>query len=916
MRHSRLLTFALFLGLAVAAPADWTLSLSQALSRPDVVRGLPGLDKERSAVMAVRQRAQARLGADGTAPPNALWRAKLQRDALLAAQGEEPALSALSWTNFGPGNIGGRIRAILIHPTDPNTMWLGSVGGGVWKSVNAGGSWVPMDDFLPALSIGCMELDPNDPNVLYAGTGEGFFETVEGSSNTAALRGAGIFRSTDGGTTWAQIPSTAGIDFQLVNRLAIDPRDSNRIMAATSTGLFRSIDRGQTWQKTFTGWVYDLKLNPNNPDQVVAGLHAGAGVIHSSDNGVTWGNSTGITGAHRCELDWSKSANGTVYAGVSANERIRIFRSTDFGRTWTLRTSGSGVSTYESYNSALWVDPTNANNLVVGGVFVYRSTDGGVTVPRVFNAMHPDFHVIVEAPGYDGSTNRRVYFGHDGGISVATNVYGSTYTDLNNNLGITQFYGVAVNDATGVIVAGAQDNGTLRYTGNVNTWSDRIGGDGIFCGSDPTNPNYFYGGYYYNRIFRSSDGGANFSDISTGITDRDSSTNSNFIAYFTLDPNDPNRMLACGRRLWRSNTVKGTPGWTIIKQPIALGPGDGPGDPPNAHMNSNPPQNISTCTIARGNSNLIWVGHNNGQLWKTTNGTAGTPSWTRVDGGVTPGRWVGRIVIDPNDTNRVYVAFMGWEGDNVWRTTDGGATWQQATGVGARKLPAAPVSALAVDPARPGRLFAGTDVGLFTTWDDGQTWSVESQGPGTVSIDELVWRNPTTLVAATHGRGVWQANVTPGANEASPESFTIARGVNQGGGLAELTTSDDAYLNVGRGLVLNQQESPVTVEFSTTARTSTAQSIEVTLELGANTAGLQQTIQARDTLAGAWVEVDRRNASLSDLVTTVTLPGSASRFVDGATRRVRLRALVRQTGPTTLLNWFVRFDLVRWRIVD
>lgn len=892
---------------ATVAPAQWQIGAARALhqQRP-----------ERSAVTAVRQRHFARLSADGTMPEGALLRAKQQRDALLDSQGAGIALSPGDWSYFGPGNIGGRIRSILIHPTNPSTIWLGSVGGGIWKSTDGGASWRAIDDFLPALGIGCMALDPTNPSRLLAGTGEGFFETVEGSSNTAALRGAGIYSSVDGGETWQVLASTLTPDFYLVTRLHIDPVDPATIVASTSTGLHRSTDGGATWSRPWSGWAYDVKANPNNRLELVAGVHDGPGVLWSGDGGQTWTAATGIGGFHRCELAWAKSANGTVFAGASnSSGRILVYRSTDFGHTWSRMTSGSGISTYEAYNSTLWVDPTNASRLVLGGVYVYRSTDSGVTLTRVFNNMHPDFHTVVSHPGYNGSSNRRVYFGHDGGISTTSDVLGSSYSDLNNGLGITQFYGVAVNDASGVILAGAQDNGTLRYTGNPNAWSDRIGGDGIFCASDPTDPNYFYGGYYYSRIFRSSDGGASFSDISNGITDRDSATNSNFIAYFTLDPNNPNRMLACARRLWRSNSVKGTPGWTIIKPPIANQPGGDEG-PPRAHMNGNPPYNISTCTVAKGNSDVIWVGHNNGQVYKTTNGTAASPSWQQVGQGTLPQRWVGRIVIDPADHDRVYVAFLGWEADNIWRTTDGGATWTQITGAANRRIPSAPVSALALDPNRPGRLFAGTDIGVFTTWDDGATWSVESQGPGTVAIDELVWRNATTLVAATHGRGVWQAVVTPGVTEHFPTTYSVVRGFDLGGGVAGLAASDDLYLSVRRGVVANQLEAPINVVFSATAPSTVAQNIEVTLEAGVSSVGLQQTLEAYDFDAGAWILVDQRVASTADVVVTANLPGAQSRFIEPATREVRLRATVRRVAPTSQSAWVARFDLVRLRVAE
>ncbi|MCC6404685.1 MAG: hypothetical protein IT207_11820 [Fimbriimonadaceae bacterium] len=862
-----------------------------------------------TAVLAMRMRSQARLSADGTLPPNALVRAKQQRDALLASQ-SEPQFDATSWTALGPGNIGGRIRAIVIHPTQLSTMWIASVGGGVWKTTNGGASWAPLDDFMASLCASCMVLDPTNPDVLYVGTGEGFFETLEGSMNTAAIKGAGIFRTTDGGTTWQQLASTATPDFELVNRLAISPTNSNILLAGTSTGLWRSTDAGATWARTYTGWVYDVRFHKTDGNRVVLGLHAGAGAAYSSNGGQTWTDSTGLSGGHRVELDWSDSVDTNIYACRSSGDFNRVYKSTNNGASFTLKTSGSGIDMYEAYNNALWVDPTNDNNVIIGGVYLFRSTNQGATFSDAFSNVHPDHHVIVEVPNFDGTSNRRVYFGHDGGISTAANVYSDTTSDLNNGLQITQFYGAGMNNATGVMVAGAQDNYTLRFSGDPDVWSIEVGGDGGFSTADPTNSNYFYGGSQWIGLRRSSNGGLSWTSISAGISDAGSGGACNFISYYRLDPNNPNTFLVCARRLWRSTNIRGTTGWTSIKAAIP-----GPDEPGagNAHMNPSDPRNISTCEIATGNSNVIWVGHNNGQVFKTTNGTAATPTWTRMDvGSPLPDRWVSRIVIDRSNHNRVYVSFMGWEGDNIWKTEDGGTTWVPVNGVGARKIPMAPVSALALDPLRPGRLFAGTDIGIFTTWDDGATWSVVTQGPGTVPIDELVWRNDTQLLAVTYGRGVMQATVTATNVLSTPLGFTVFRGQTLSGGLAELTASDDQRLVVRKGVVANSNESPVTVDFTAVAPQTIASSIQIELEAGASTTGLSQKIQAFDYDAGAWVDLDERAATTADQITNVTISTNVSRFIRPSDREIKLRALYRQVGPVLMSQWTVGFDLVRW----
>jgi len=711
------------------------------------------------AVFAAHYRAYQRAGGpNAVEPENARWIALQQRAEMLASQKRGAGIFPGSWSWIGPGNIGGRLRAIVIHPTAPNTMWIGSAGGGIWKTTNGGASWFPCDDFLPSLAVATMVIDKTNPNVLYAGTGEGFFETEDGTMNTSAIRGAGIFKTTDGGTTWTQLPSTANADFYQVNRLVMHPGNPMILLAATSTGIWRTTDGGQTWSKRWSGIAMDLRLHPTDGNQAVCGTHD-AGVRYTLDGGLTWNAASGAVG-HRTEVCYAPSSPNIVYATVSNNDTIRIWKSTDGGKSFTQQ-AASTISTYESYNNCLWVDPTNPNTVIYGGVYMYRTTNGGGSRSQAFPDLHPDMHAIVEHPGFNGTSNRTVFFGTDGGVYRTTDSNGNSVTELNNNLGITQPYGGTMNAVTGIALIGNQDNGTTRFAGNPEGWVSMFGGDGGYVAHDPTDSNYFYGEVQWARVFRSTNAGQSANYIyntSQPISDAGGS-NTNFIPYLMLDPNDPNRMLVCCRRLWRSNNVKASsPSWTAIKAAIGLGPED-PGEGKNAHMSPSSPYNLSTVAVAKGNSDIIWAAHNNGQIYKTTNGTATNPTWTRVDDdtGPMPARWVSKIVIDPNNHNRVCVGFMGWSDDNVWMTTDGGTTWTRITGSGNAKLPAAPVTALAIHQTQPGWIYAGTEIGLFTSEDYGATWTTSTQGPGAVPVEELNWVTPSKLLCVTHGRGVYIA---------------------------------------------------------------------------------------------------------------------------------------------------------------
>jgi photosystem II stability/assembly factor-like uncharacterized protein len=705
----------------------------------------------------VTYRWRQRLDENGRVPDNAMSIALAQQARVPSAQ---PMAGVRNWTWSGPGNVGGRIRGLLIHPTQPNTMWVAGVTGGVWKTTNGGGIWQPQNGTLTSLTICCLAMDPNDPDRLYAGTGEGFFDTVEGTSNTAAVRGAGIFRSTDGGASWAQLAATATPAFYYVNRIAIQKGNSSVLVAATNSGIWRSTDAGASWSPRTTTRTLDLRLHPTDDTRLVAGRADGVAQF-SVDGGATWSNATGITGARRIEVAYSRSAPTTVYAAVTATSSvIRIWRSTDGGQSYTLQTSGSGISTYNDYNSALWVDPLDPNLVVFGGISLYRSTNGGVSYSSISSGVHSDIHTLLEHPGYDGVGNATVYCANDGGIHRTTSMRGTaSWTELNNNLGITQFYGAAIHPTSGVIMAGAQDNGTQRTAGGTENWTSTFGGDGGFCATDPVDPNYFYGESQRFGAFRSTNGGVSGSSIA-----RPSESSWNFIPYFMIDPNDSNRMLACGAQLWRSNNIKAaTVTWASIKPATTACNDLHGGGPPQAHFQDNPPCNVSTVAIAEGNPNLIWVGHNSGALYKTTNGTAATPTWTKVDDNTPslPNRWVSRIVIDRRNHDRVFVALLGYAGNNVWKTEDGGQNWTPIGGSGVTRIPDVPVAALAQHRVLPEFVYAGTDLGVFYSEDGGRTWTTSAEGPGIVAIDELVWRNDRTLLAVTHGRGCFVADIEP-----------------------------------------------------------------------------------------------------------------------------------------------------------
>ncbi|MCA8975318.1 MAG: hypothetical protein KDC98_11395, partial [Planctomycetes bacterium] len=717
-------------------------------------------------------RKQRYLDENGTIPPRAWQLAAEARERTVAAAAALPeagGISPLAWTQRGPDNVAGRARSIAIDPTNSQRIWVGAVSGGLWRSDNAGASWTLVDDWWSNLSVGCVALDPQHPDVIYVGTGEGFYSLAHLQRSVSHfVRGAGVMKSTDGGVTWTQLANTAG--WQHTTRIAISPLNSNVLLASRRPGgIARSTDGGQTWTDVSNGLVVDpfswqVLFDPNDGTRAVAHLAPGSvashGVITSQDAGLTWqpavSGLTSVTGeSSRIELCYAKSSPGMVYASTGANGG-KVFRSTDGGVNWTQRTQAStNLGTIYYYNS-LWVDPTDSNHLVVGALQVKRSTNGGQTFAQISNGYimtvdpHPDVHAIVADPGYDGATNRRVYIGTDGGIHVADDIAVagsfSGWRDLDATMRSTQFYAAAGHATGNVLIGGTQDNGTLRVSGASPIANLVYGGDGGQVQIDPINPQYTYGEYQWLGVHRSANGGSSATTITSGLGDTGSG-NSNFISPLRLDPNDPQRLYAGGRSLWRTSNARGGATWTSIKPNVG--------------------SLIASIAITPGVADRIFVGHNDGRLYRTVNGTAASPTWTAIDDNAAadplPNRVLTRLIVDPSNDLVVYACFGGFAADNLWRSTDAGATWQAVTGTAPTALPPAPIYGMAVHPDDSAALYAATEVGVFASDDGGAHWSASNDGPANVVGEEITFMHgamPRQLVLATLGRGLWTATVT------------------------------------------------------------------------------------------------------------------------------------------------------------
>jgi photosystem II stability/assembly factor-like uncharacterized protein len=661
--------------------------------------------------------------------------------------------SAAPWVSIGPTNVGGRVTAIALDPTNANIIYAGAAGGGVWKSIDGGVNWKNI--FSESSSIGSLVLSPENSQIVYVGTGEG------NPGGVAIYPGNGVWRSTDGGQTWINIGLT---NSGQIGKLAIHPSSPNRIFAAVlgryrsrtqDRGIYRSLDSGATWTRvlylTDTTGACDVVIDPSNQNRIIAAMWdryrpltysivngLNTGLWLSTDGGDHWTKATSGFPSNdstlgRISLAFAPSQPGLVFALASNGLSVYgIYKSIDGGNTWLQVSSGDPFINESQvwYNNVIAVHPVNPAILFAGMTEMYESTDGGSTWNDVTFDMHVDDHAIEFFPAIPG----RMVIGNDGGVFISTNTGGSWIKSY--HLPVTQFYAGTVDYSNPKRYSGGtQDNGTPRtLTGSDSDWVNIFVGDGFYVLVDPNNSNRIYAEYQYGGLGYSTDGGSTFWDGTTGI---DTTSRKNWETPIAMDPTTSTTLYTGTYLLYK--TTNGMQSWKAISGDLTRGP--------NGRIGT-----ITTIDVARTNPNVVYVGTDDAKVSVTTNG--GT-TWTDVTGSL-PLRWVTRVTVDPDSANVAYVTQSGYLEDSfsshLNKTTDFGNSWTSIGG----GLPVVPLNDIVVDPRYRGYLYVATDLGVQYTSDNGVTWNALGTGMPEVPVHDLALHPPTgKLIAFTHGRSAY-----------------------------------------------------------------------------------------------------------------------------------------------------------------
>jgi photosystem II stability/assembly factor-like uncharacterized protein/DNA-binding FrmR family transcriptional regulator len=700
--------------------------------------------------------------------------------ALRAQTLDENALKAMKWRQVGPFR-GGRALAVTGVAGDPETYYFGAVAGGVWKTANGGLTWTPMTDKTGIMSVGAIAVAPSDPNVVYVGTGE---SCIRGNISY----GDGMYKSVDGGKTWTHIGLE---DSQHIARIVVHPQNPDILYVAAlghaygsndMRGVFKSNDGGKTWQKILfkdnkTGGI-DLVFDPNNPHILFAALWEaqrtpwgltsggpGSGLYRSSDDGATWkrleghGLPSGVLG--RIGVSVSGADGNRVYAIIEA-EKGGIYRSEDAGESWELINPDHRFTQRAWYFHHIFADPKNVDMVYVLNTGVSRSKDGGKTFEFV-RAPHGDNHGL----WIDAMHPQWMIVGNDGGASVSHDAGKSWTTQYNQPT--AQFYHVAADNAVPYRVYGAQqDNSTVAIASRSDDfaidrpdWYDVGGGESGYVVPDPRNPDVVYAGSYDGFISRFDKKNSQVQDISAwplnpmGAGAAELKHRFQWTAPILISPNDASVLYHGGEAVFKTTDNGMT--WTAISGDLTRNDKSKQQSSGGPLTQDNTSVEYYDTVFALAESpvekGVIWVGTDDGLVHVTRDGGQ---HWANVTSKEF-GEWslVSIIEASSHAGGTAYVAVDRHKLDDyrpyIFKTVDYGKSWAKITS----GLPESGYAhAVREDPKRKGLLFAGTENGIYVSFDDGAHWQSLRMNLPATPIHDLTVKNDD-LIVATHGRSFW-----------------------------------------------------------------------------------------------------------------------------------------------------------------
>lgn len=644
----------------------------------------------------------------------------------------------------GPGTSG-RMRTILVDANDAtgNTVWTAGVAGGIWKSTNFNSgtpTWTNISDAFTNLAVTSVAQDPSTPNTMYFCTGEMFF-------NLDAVQGAGVWKSTDGGNTWTQLPSTT--TFTYCSKIVVD--NAGNVYVGTSGGLRRSTDGGTTWTDiTPTGVstrCTDLELSSTGRLHAAFGLFATCAYRYTSTpSTVTSGAWTSAaTNAPNSTERIEIGCKGSVlYAlcGDGAGDLASLKRSTDGGANWTNVTIPAGLTSGQAwYCLAVDINPADPNNDVfVGSLDGFISTNGGASWTKVSDwvtATAGDYvHADHQYTLWRDANN--IYVATDGGIFHSSNA-GTSFTAKNDGLRIKQFYSCAIHpSSTNYFLAGSQDNGSHQFTNpGLSSTTEVMGGDGAFVHIDQDQPTFQWVSYVYNNYRTSTNGGATWTSQNISNTGR-------FIN--PTDYDDANNIMYC------ADNTGSYRRWT--------NPQSGGAATSNVIAISNMSGAVTAVKVASPfTNNRVYFGTSNAQVIYVNNahsiasGSAGTV----ISSGFPAGADVSCVEFGTTE-NVIVVTFSNYGINNVWVTTNGGATWTAVDG----DLPNMPVRWAMFYPGDDTRLILATEAGVYATPlinGTSTNWYPSVSFPVCATYMLQYRSADMTIAAATHGRGLWTNDI-------------------------------------------------------------------------------------------------------------------------------------------------------------